>query len=114
AWASQPGHPLDCSDWVFLQSGYSCTMLPSGSDNFTKGANKVIDNEGAIITLDARNAFPSNSPGSMSLVRHQTSGDTQLIGYIEDRPVPACDHIRGVAPQATCRSEERRGGRAWR
>lgn len=25
--ASEPGQPLDCSDWVFLEPGLSCTML---------------------------------------------------------------------------------------
>ena len=25
AWASEPGEPLDCSDWVFLEPGLSCT-----------------------------------------------------------------------------------------
>ena len=24
-WASEPGNPLDCSDWVFLEPGLSCT-----------------------------------------------------------------------------------------
>ena len=28
--ASEPGQPLDCSDWVFLEPGYSCqTLLPA-------------------------------------------------------------------------------------
>ena len=26
AWASEPGQPLDCSDWVFLEPGFSCTI----------------------------------------------------------------------------------------
>lgn len=32
--ASQPGQPLDCSDWVFLESGLSCTVyLDPGPPN---------------------------------------------------------------------------------
>ncbi|MHC4089481.1 MAG: hypothetical protein ACYSVY_04240 [Planctomycetota bacterium] len=26
-WASEPGEPLDCSDWVFLEPGLSCSVL---------------------------------------------------------------------------------------
>ena len=25
--ASEPGQPLDCSDWVFLEPGLTCTTL---------------------------------------------------------------------------------------
>ena len=27
AWASDPGEPLDCSDWVFLEPGVACEMV---------------------------------------------------------------------------------------
>ena len=27
AFASEPGQPLDCSDWVFLKPGLSCTTI---------------------------------------------------------------------------------------
>ena len=29
AWASEPGQPLDCSDWVFLEPGLVCTEFIS-------------------------------------------------------------------------------------
>ena len=27
AWASEPGQPLDCDDWVFLEPGLSCSVF---------------------------------------------------------------------------------------
>ena len=51
AWASNPGEPLDCSDWVFLEPGLSCfmyTMPPChGDDCEFATRNLEMDNAGA-------------------------------------------------------------------
>ena len=50
AFASEPGQPLDCSDWVFLEPGYSCTVLPRAGYRFSQLALSplsILDNTGA-------------------------------------------------------------------
>src|SRR5438876_7974066 len=38
AWASQPGQPLDCSDWVFLRPGLGCSeVVPYPCPNVGSG-----------------------------------------------------------------------------
>ena len=32
-WASEPGQPMDCSDWVFLEAGLSCGEFPTRDEN---------------------------------------------------------------------------------
>ncbi len=56
ALASDPGQPLDCSDWVFLEAGLSCEIwancgtLPAG--NWCGSAtSKTMDNEGYMYRL---------------------------------------------------------------
>jgi len=56
AFASEPGQPLDCSDWVFLRPGFSCTDIvpfpcldPSGNTMLACNSNGFaapIDNAG--------------------------------------------------------------------
>ena len=39
AWASSPGQPLDCSDWVFVEPGLSCEItVPAPCDHVTNRA----------------------------------------------------------------------------
>ena len=28
AWASEPGEPMDCGEWIALTPGFTCTILP--------------------------------------------------------------------------------------
>ena len=54
--ASDPGEPLDCSDWVFLEPGISCqvavTPCSQGADQLCgRGANLGIDNRGRCATF---------------------------------------------------------------
>src|SRR5437867_9696747 len=97
AWASQPGHPLDCSDWVSLEPGYSCVpvvpfpctedevpwCLPVHDRNF-------IDNEGRIVYVQF--SVPiwemCGARGLGRLEVHRSDGlHSQLIGYISSRCV---------------------------
>jgi len=96
AWASEPGQPLDCGDWVFLEPGYSCSVFssPVPFEGLTpllrgKGSGIAADNAGALLTL--RFSFvetflsdPHLTLGRTEILR--TSGQaTQIVGYIEDR-----------------------------
>jgi hypothetical protein len=58
ALASEPGQPLDCSDWVFLEPGMSCTQFicpSSDPDDCVNGnAGLVFDNEGRMIRIRTR------------------------------------------------------------
>jgi hypothetical protein len=104
AFASQPGQPLDCSDWVFLQPGLTCaTLAPFQGDNppvFWKGVQKEVDNTGSLYTL--REPFgPASSlwrtgDGRLDLVRSDGVSDT-VVAYVADRggPCAGCvDHVR--------------------
>src|SRR5207247_3459549 len=64
AWASQPGQPLDCSDWVFSEPGHTCTVFAAVGNfpldqqydgettNFLdKGNNLQVDNAGHLFAL---------------------------------------------------------------
>ena len=48
--ASDPGQPLDCSDWVLLEPGYTCQALDVFAD-FTKGSNLALDNTGRFLSV---------------------------------------------------------------
>ena len=54
AFASNPGEPLDCSDWVFVEPGINCQVAldpcPAGSDQLCgRGASLAIDNRNRFI-----------------------------------------------------------------
>ena len=58
SWASNPGEPLDCSDWVFLEPGLACAPwgepFPCGSGPCTQEAwamGPAFDNEGRVIAI---------------------------------------------------------------
>ena len=53
--ASDPGQPLDCSDFVFLESGHACSIVeecfsPDSCDQ--AGTPGLYDNEGRFLFLD--------------------------------------------------------------
>src|SRR5437867_2316980 len=55
--ASQPGNPMDCGDWVFLEAGLACSSFaPIGtlSENsmfLKKGTNLQMDTAGNLYAL---------------------------------------------------------------
>ena len=55
--ASEPGQPLDCSDWVLTKPGLSCTVyaahgsVPSDSVFLGAGSNAVVTNEGTLLAF---------------------------------------------------------------
>lgn len=115
AWASNPGEPLDCSDWVFLEPGLSCSVyapvgsLGSGHPLLRKGGNLVVDNSGVLYSLRINRACVNwlqyDVLGRIELVRID-GAQQQTIAYIEDRlGLPGTkDYIRprGVRAADTC------------
>ena len=66
ALASNPGEPLDCSDWVAVEPGVLCDdwLVDAGSSpwaTFLPGDGKVPDNEGNLIRVYTR--FLGEDPG---------------------------------------------------
>jgi len=103
AWASEPGQPLDCSDWVFLEPGLSCTVyaprgaLTTSSPFLAKGSNKATDNNGRFLLVKYPLACNDALQGFVRTELVRFDGATeQTIGYIEDRQgIPGAeDRIR--------------------
>ena len=99
--ASNPGEPLDCSDWVFLEPGFSCREIaPFPCDKAVcevGGMNFAVDNEGAILMLrwDQTASPPcgSEAAGRLELVASNDLSEV-VIGYVEHRCVnPVSERI---------------------
>jgi len=67
ALASEPGQPLDCSDWVFLEPGLSCRMvIPECAQDYNgyicgNVAGRPADADGSILSIRMR-SFPTPTP----------------------------------------------------
>jgi len=100
AWASEPGQPLDCSDWVFMKPGFSCVPLiargrcpqdtvPVRNPCYAGNASAV-DNESNLITLeevwvqDCPSGYGSIS--QLEIVRY-VAGMREVVAYVASRCV---------------------------
>jgi hypothetical protein len=101
AFASQPGQPLDCSDWVFLQPGLSCAPWvapdfcapdPNGPFCHPNLGSAALDNDrmqyavrvipgGAACCLSAGSCTPCTR---FALVRFDGAAET-MIAYLDER-----------------------------
>ena len=89
-WASNPGEPLDCSDWVFLEPGFSCREIaPFPCDKAVceaGGMNFAVDNEGAILMLrwDQTASPPcgSEAAGRLELVARLETICTEAVSAL--------------------------------
>ena len=97
ALASQPGHPLDCSDWVFLEPGYSCSPFisypcPSTGGNpkcFVSNDDRATTNEGDLLRVRRVCSSHLCADGDICRIEIWTwnnSGE-RIIGYVQDRCV---------------------------
>ncbi len=107
--ASEPGQPLDCSDWVFQESRLHCTQhsgtpctsslcngdpSPWGQSDET-GVFRAIGNDGEVYRV--RRSFTGNEClfsgwriNRLELVR-LSAGEETVLGYVEDR----CEIVDG-------------------
>ena len=102
AFASEPGQPLDCSDWVYLEAGHSCTPWISANCAATPQPSSfcvpnlgsaVFDNEGRQYALRAISGgatccLPSGSCtpcNRFAIVRYDGSNES-IVAYLDTRP----------------------------
>jgi hypothetical protein len=101
ALASQPGQPLDCSDWV-LSPGYSCSYYYGGpfSGDWTgqRGTDLAIDNLGGLLRLDGGTGIfvnrldPVAGQGTIAFVQNRPNGSGDF-----DYAVPSCSYGGGCS-----------------
>lgn len=115
-WASQPGQPLDCTDWVLSEPGLYCEEieLPDlGSPGillWDRSSNLVTDNLGRALIIEGGGS-PEWSLQSWFNPQHRITvkaksfdaDPSAVIAQIIDRPGLGgrLDHIRPVRPHAT-------------
>lgn len=101
AWASQPGQPLDCSDWVFTHPGLRCTAVipfpcgdPGNPDpNCYYGLPRQIDNDGGVLRVRSRwlsggaACARNQSLNRLEIVQFR-GGQTEVLAYVDDRCGP--------------------------
>ena len=95
--ASEPGQPLDCSDWVFLEPGYSCTRLFGGVERLGNLSPIQSDNTGRLFRSGPR-AFIGACAQGAPIYRHPMewrNGDVWTqFAYVDDRCVtPTTDDM---------------------
>jgi len=91
ALASEPGQPLDCSDFVFMPPGYTCVRLFGGADRPGDLSPVQFENTGRLFRFGPRTYIGRCGPGA-SIYRHSMewrNGDVwTLFAYVDDRCVP--------------------------
>ena len=94
--ASNPGEPLDCSDWVILEPGISCSTIipypcPLPSPQCYTSSQTNIDNEGTAFYIaqtvlgDGASSGCGHSIFRRELSRITPQGDITLIAYVDER-----------------------------
>ena len=106
AWASEPGEPLDCSDWVFVEPGLNCSdSVPPSDTRFLNVAAgpAAANNEGHLIDVDRDFFLPacgSNPLMRVSVV--QWDGQVErTLAYVDERCVdPVLGKVDRFLPRA--------------
>ena len=101
AFASEPGQPLDCSDWVFLVPGLSCTTIapfaefwPNSLQEFLfRGVQREVDNAGDMFVIRGPRGIPGAPGQRAELVRFDGQTET-VVAYIADRSQTAVPGTR--------------------
>ena len=94
--ASEPGQPLDCSDWVFLEPGLSCEPYvaypcPEGDPRCRLAPAEQLDNQGRRFRIETRLLFelPKCPATNGFLTRYSvvafTESTESVIGYVDER-----------------------------
>ena len=98
AFASEPGQPLDCSDWVFLEPGHSCEKVIDVTVTSTGigGSDTQFDNQGRFFRLNPVMSLQIGAcprpDGLRAMYRTRLEwfdGQTWIaIAYVDDRCLP--------------------------
>jgi len=93
SFGSEPGQPIDCSDFVFVEPGYACVRLFGGADRPGELSPVQFDNTGRLFRFGPSAAIGACGPGQNGFVtrRHpiewRNGDDWQLFAYVDDRCV---------------------------
>jgi hypothetical protein len=111
AFASEPGQPLDCSDWVFSDPGLTCRVViadctePSGSYFCSNVAGRPVVGDGSILFVRQIPAGQLGCPGNPSVfyrieVSRLTNGIRSVVGTLSPRcgPNNTADAVQMVGP----------------
>ncbi len=111
--ASEPGQPLDCSDWVAVESGYSCsvylaTTTCDGWLNRWPGGNVEVDNEGRLLRIRPTGLDTPCGGATRTDVVVLQGGIETLIGYFSDRCISpiTSGYIDSTENTTPCTSDE--------
>ena len=93
--ASEPGKPLDCSDWVFVEPGYACVRMFGGPGTQSPGELSPVqfDNSGRLFRFGPSVVIGDCGPGQNSFEPRRTTiewrnGESwEVFAYIDDRCV---------------------------
>jgi hypothetical protein len=107
ALASEPGQPLDCSDWVFNEGGHGCQAVvawPTPSSPYVDlgdGTTRVLDTGGRMLRVATIPAPGAPLCAGYTLLRTEIleyDGATEsVVGYVDERCGPgttSVDEIR--------------------
>ncbi|MBZ5638816.1 MAG: hypothetical protein LAO51_08680 [Acidobacteriia bacterium] len=113
AWASEPGQPLDCSDWVFFEPGFSCAEVDTSNTDtgslFERGTNVAIDNASQFLSVWGGGqpewdipSFYNGSSGVSVSVKAFDGTPSRTLAQINDRSGVGgfLDHIRPARPSS--------------
>jgi hypothetical protein len=96
--ASQPGQPLDCSDWQFVQPGFACQewKVCEPSRCYLGTQDRLVENSGTILYLE-RGVSTGSSCGVTPLRRTQIVRESatgpEVLAFVDDRCVePVSEH----------------------
>ena len=112
AWASEPGQPLDCSDWVIVEPGlsmsttipYPCPDVEGAPTSGCRSITGNIDNTGGFFFAHISSLGVECNPGGSLLNRHAIyrfrDGEDELIAYLDNRcgANPICSDETSAAP----------------
>jgi hypothetical protein len=89
AWASDPGEPIDCADFVFHEPGHTCSIqeecfAPPSDECDQIGTAGLYDNEGRLLTLESTETIF----GSRIELTARDAGGTTVIAEIAGRENP--------------------------
>lgn len=97
-WASQPCEPLDCSDWVILEPGFSCnvkmpypcssSVYPYPPQCFVSNDDRALDNQGNLLQVRLH-PNPTNLCNDSPLTRTEivswSASGERILAYVDER-----------------------------
>ena len=105
ALASEPGQPLDCSDWVIVKPGIGCSVsVPldcQHSPICRRGANLVVGADGCRMYVSKKLVFscPGYGATGRTALIEVCHGTESVVAYVDDRCGAVVDLGSGQYPE---------------